>query len=377
VTALIIAFWVSAGLLAYAQLGYALLLALLVRFVGRPAAEDPVATVPEPAVSVIVAAYAEQEVIAGRVSNLHALDYPRDRLEVIVACDGSLDETAERARRAGADQVLALSRQGKVRTQDAGVKRARGEIVAFSDANTRWETDALRALVSAFRDPRVGYACGQVRLLNEQGTNQEGLYWRYEMWIRTLESRMRSITAGNGAIYATRRESYLESDGIMGHDLGFPFNMVKRGWRAVYVPEARSTEKMVHSIDGEFSRKRRMASQTWRTTLRCGMLSPRGYDPLYALMIFSHRFLRYATPFLHVVVLATNLALLGHGWVYVAALVGQVTVIVAALLASLIPLRPLLVARYYIVTTASLAAGLWDWVRRGAPTMWDAIEGTR
>ena len=97
-----------------------------------------------------------------------------------------------------------------------------------------------------------------------------------------------------------RREAYIEVDPIMGHDLSFPFNMVKRGWRAVYAPEARATEKMVPSIEGEFARKRRMMSHAWPIVLRGGLLSPRGYAPLYALMIASHRVLRYATPFLHV-----------------------------------------------------------------------------
>ena len=125
------------------------------------------------------------------------------------------------------------------------------------------------------------------------------MYWRYEMALRASESRLSSITAGNGAIYATRRESYIVVDPIMGHDLSFPFNMVKRGWRAVYVPSARATEKMVPSIEGELARKRRMMSHTWPIVLRGGMLSPRGYTPGYALMILSHRLLRYCTPFLH------------------------------------------------------------------------------
>ncbi len=126
------------------------------------------------------------------------------------------------------------------------------------------------------------------------------------MWIRALESRLASVTGGNGAIYATRREAYVEVDPIMGHDLSFPFNMVKRGWRAVYAPGARAEEKMVPSIEGEFARKRRMMSHAWPIVLRGGLLSPKGYGPLYALMIFSHRVLRYASPFLHVVALVTS-----------------------------------------------------------------------
>jgi glycosyltransferase involved in cell wall biosynthesis len=316
-------------------------------------------------------------VIAGRVANLRALDYPPELLEVIVACDGLVDATAERARAAGADVVLELPRGGKIRAQDTAVERARGEIVAFSDANALWEPDALRRLVSPFANPRVGYVCGDVRFVSESGTNQEGLYWRYEMALRALESRLRSVTGGNGAIYATRKESYVVVDPIMGHDLSFPFNMVKRGWLAVYEPGARASEKMVPTIEGEFARKRRMMSHAWPIVLRGGMLSPRGYDPLYAFMIVSHRVLRYATPFLHVLALATSIALLGDGWIYAAAVAIQAAILLAALAAGVIPARPLLIARYYVLTTASLAAGLWDWLRWGTPAVWEPAEGTR
>jgi glycosyltransferase involved in cell wall biosynthesis len=376
-TALAIIFWACLGLLAYTHVGYLGLLAVLARLgVGRREMRLPQLGEP-PSVSVIVAAYAEQEVIAARVRNLLALDYPRDRLEVIVACDGSPDQTAARARAAGADVVLELPRGGKIRAQDAAVERARGEVVAFSDANAEWAPDALQRLVEPFADPRVGYVCGEVRLVNEAGTNQEGLYWRYELALRALESRLHSITGGNGAIYATRRESYLVVDPIMGHDLSFPFNMVKRGWLAVFAPAARSSEKMVPSIEGEFARKRRMMSHTWPIVVRGGLLSPRGYGLTYAFMIVSHRVLRYLSPFLHVLAFAINLALLGEGWVYVAALAAQVAVLVAAVLARFIPARPLLIARYYVLTTLSLAAGLWDWLTEGTPAGWEPAEGTR
>ncbi len=373
-TALTIIFWTSTGLLAYTHVGYGLLLGVLARL-RRPAMRPP--PVALPSVSVIVPAYAEANVIGDRVANLRALDYPPELLEVIVTCDGSPDDTPARARDAGADLVLERPREGKIRAQDAAVAQARGELVAFSDANVAWDVLALRRLVEPFADPRVGYACGDVRFVNERGTNQEGLYWRYEMALRALESRVRSVTGGNGAIYATRRDSYLIVDPIMGHDLSFPFNMVKRGWRAVYASEAHASEKMVPTIEGEFARKRRMMSHGWPIVVRGGMLSPKGYDPLYALMIFSHRVLRYLSPFLHVLALATSIALVGQGWVYVAAVVAQLAVLAAALLAPVLPARPLLVARYYVLTTASLAAGLWDWLAHGTAAGWEPAEGTR
>jgi cellulose synthase/poly-beta-1,6-N-acetylglucosamine synthase-like glycosyltransferase len=376
VTVVAIIFWLSLGLLLYTHVGYLALLAGLARVLPRRAPAPGTPAEP-PAVSVIVAAYAEQDVIAARVANLLALDYPHARLEIIVACDGSPDETALRARAAGADLVLELPRGGKIRAQDAGVAQARGEIVAFSDANTSWEPAALRALIAPFADPRVGYVCGEVRLLSERGTNQEGLYWRYEMAMRALESRVRSITAGNGAIYATRHDAYLVVDPIMGHDLSFPFNLVKRGWLAVFAREAQASEKMVPSIEGEFARKRRMMSHTWPIVVRGGMLSPRGYGALYALMMFSHRVLRYGSGFLHVLVFVANLALLGRGWVYTVVLAGQLAVLGAALAAGVWPSRPLLIARYYVLSTFSLLAGLWDWLAQGTQAGWEPAEGTR
>jgi cellulose synthase/poly-beta-1,6-N-acetylglucosamine synthase-like glycosyltransferase len=370
-----VVFWVSVGLLVYAQLGYPLVLALL--SMGARPGPRGVSPCSKPPVSLIIAAHDEESVIAERVRNALELDWPRERLELIVCCDGCADRTAERARAAGADVVLELERGGKVRAQDAGVAASSGELLAFSDANALWEPDALRLLVAAFDDPSVGYACGEVRLLGEGGANQEGLYWRYELALRRWESRLGSITGGNGAIYATRRASYIVVDPIMGHDLSFPFKMVKRGWRATYVPGARSYEKMVPTIEGEFARKRRMMSHTWPIVLRGGMLSPRGYGPLYAFMLLSHRVLRYLSPALHALALITNLLLLGHGAIYVVFLVLQLGLLAGAALAGALPARPLLLARYYVLTTASLALGLWDWLRHGTSAAWEAAEGTR
>jgi cellulose synthase/poly-beta-1,6-N-acetylglucosamine synthase-like glycosyltransferase len=389
-------FWIALGLIAWTQIGYALCIALIVRvFAAGAVTQAPQAvgapserqTQTDPSVSLIVAAHNEQGVIAAKVRNAIALEYPRELLEVIVACDGCSDATATQAREAGADVVLELPRGGKIAAQDEAVRRSRGEIVAFSDANALWAPDALAELVAVFSDARVGYACGRVRFLRDGqtpdgagATNQEGVYWGYEMSLRANESRLASITAGNGAIYATRRESYIVVDPVMGHDLSFPFNMVKRGWRAVEAPAARASEKMVPSIEGEFSRKRRMMSHTWPIVLQGGMLSPRGYPLGYALMIFSHRLLRYLLPFLHVLALACNVALVAlgdGGGLYVVALALQLALLLAAALARFAPARPLLIARYYVWTAASPAAGLWDWLRHGTEASWQAAEGTR
>jgi cellulose synthase/poly-beta-1,6-N-acetylglucosamine synthase-like glycosyltransferase len=374
--AVALVFWIATGLILYAHIGYPLALRALVALRRRPTLRPGTWEEP-PRVSLIVAAYDEEETIAAKVANALALDYPRERLELIVASDGSADATVERARGAGADLVLDLPRGGKVAAQNAAAERASGEILAFSDANSEWAPDALRHLVEPFADPAVGYACGQVRFLDAAGDNLEGSYWRYEMALREMESGLAGVTAGNGAIYAVRADAYLPLRPSGSHDLSFPFLLAKRGLRSLYLPWASATEKMVPTMEGEFARKRRMMVGIWDIVAGEGMLSPGGYTPLYAFEIASHRLLRYATPLLHAVVLVANVALLGQGWAYAVTLAAQLAFLGAALLGRRIPLAPFRLARYYAMTTASIAAGLWDRFRRGAPGAWEKAEGTR
>src|SRR5262249_41966025 len=153
-------------------------------------------------------------VIKRRVENALALDYPPENLEVVVASDGSTDLTDAIVGEIAADNprvhLLQCPREGKVAAQHRAVRGTSSDVVAFTDANSEWKTDALRALGRNLADDEVGYVCGQLRLETPDGANMEGAYWRYEMWVREQESAASSITAGNGAIYAVRREAYVE-----------------------------------------------------------------------------------------------------------------------------------------------------------------------
>jgi cellulose synthase/poly-beta-1,6-N-acetylglucosamine synthase-like glycosyltransferase len=378
--ALEIVFWAALALIVYAHLGYPLLLWALSSLFGEHGASRP----PEPSealprVSLIIPAYDEEEVIGRRVANALELDYPRELLRIVVASDGSSDRTVVRARAEGADLVLELPRGGKVAALDAAVRESgEDELLAFSDANAYWRPDALRRLAARFEDPRVGYACGQVRFSGGEGGNQEGLYWRYEMAVRSMESGLAGITAGNGAIYAVRRRAYVELHPSRGQDIGFPFELTKRGWRAVYEPAALAEERMAPTVEGEFRRKRRMMWGLWDVMLRWGMLDPRGYGPGYALEIYSHRLLRYLTPWLHLIALGTNVALLGHGPLYVVTMALQLALLLGALLGRFVPALPFRIAYYYVTVTASIAVGLWDRLRAGSvPIGWEKVEGTR
>jgi len=385
-------FWLSVGLLFFTHLGYPVALWLLdflglggragqVR--GPKLSEIPPPIDPDteeeilPTVSLIVAAYNEEVVIESKVRNALELDHPRELLQIIVASDGSTDRTVEIAREAGADLVLDLPRGGKIAAQNAAAEAATGSILAFSDANSTWEPGALAELIEPFRDDRVGYVCGQVRFTGPDGGNLEGAYWRYEMKVRELESELAGVTAGNGAIYAVRASAYIPLAPSGSHDLSFPFALAKEGLTSLYRPRARATEKLVPSLEGELTRKRRMMIGLWDIVVGEGMLDPRGYTPLYLFELISHRLLRYLSPALHLIALLTNVALLGHGWFYGLTLLVQGGLLAAAVVGRWVPILPFRVARYYVEVTLSIALGLWDRWRQGPPAAWEKAEGTR
>jgi cellulose synthase/poly-beta-1,6-N-acetylglucosamine synthase-like glycosyltransferase len=320
-----------------------------------------------PTVAVIVAAYNEDSVIERRVSNLRDLDYPSEKLEVVVTSDGSSDRKEELAEMSGA-RVVRNPRGGKVAAQDRAVRETTSDVVAFSDANATWASDALRKLVRNFADPDVGYVTGRANLQTGDGRNKEGIYWRYELALRADESRLDSVTGGNGPIYAVRREDYVEVDPRFGHDLSFPYLMVQRGRRAVYEPEANSYEKATPTNEDEYRRKVRMFEHCWAIVAEGKML--RGLRPLYLLEVLSHRHLRYASGVLHLVMLGTNVALLGRGTLYAVTLGLQLGLLLAALVG-------VGIARYYVLISWATVVALWNYLRRGVPTTWDVAEGTR
>ena len=181
----------------------------------------------EPSVTFIVAAHDEELVIEHRIANVLALDYPADKLDILIVSDGSTDRTDGLVETLAAEnsrvRLVKASRAGKTAAQDRAVRATSGEVLAFSDANTHWRPDALRKLVRNFADPQVAYVCGRHFYEQAEGTNREWVYARFEGWLRQNESRIGSITGGVGPIYAVRREDYVELDPRLGHDVVFPY----------------------------------------------------------------------------------------------------------------------------------------------------------
>jgi cellulose synthase/poly-beta-1,6-N-acetylglucosamine synthase-like glycosyltransferase len=375
--ALEIVFWASLAALAWTHIGYPLGVAALARLRPRPPRRGAIL----PLVTLVVPTHNEEDVIERKLENVLALDYPGDRLEVVVASDDSSDATHDIVARfePRGVRLIQCERGGKVAAQDRAVRETAGEIVAFGDANVEWDEDALRELVAPFADPAVGMTCGQVRLVNPAGgTNQEGVYWRYEMWLRGRESLVHSMTGSNGAIYAVRREAYREVDPRFGHDLSFPYLMVQNGYRAVYEPRARATENMTTDIEDEFRRKVRMFEHAWLMLFRGRMFRLR-VGPVYWVELVSHRLLRYWSGPLHVLLLAASALLAGTAAVYAVALGVQLAglALVGVSILARGRIRPLRILHYYLLVTLATVIALAGYLRRGVPATWDKAAGTR
>jgi glycosyltransferase involved in cell wall biosynthesis len=369
-------FWGALGALAWTHAGYPAAMGVLARLRPRPVARDAVT----PSVAVVVSAHDEEDVIGRRVENLLELDYPAELLQIVVASDGSTDRTdaivEEIAAREPRVRLLRCPREGKVAAQHRAVRETASDAVAFTDANTEWRPDALRTLVRSLADPGVGYVCGRLRLESPEGANLEGLYWRFEVWVREQESACSSITAGNGAIYAVRREAYVEDDPKFGHDFGFPYLMEQAGLRAVYDPEAVAVEKPATEQEDEYGRKVRTIARSWGHLLTGRALRPT--RPLYLVQLVSHRVLRYTSGLSHLGLLLSNVALIGRGRFYRRFLVLQLAgLVLAAAGKARLPVPGARLAHYYYVVTKATVAGLVRYLRTGTPQTWDKARGTR
>jgi glycosyltransferase involved in cell wall biosynthesis len=370
-------FWGSLGALAWTHAGYPLAMGLLARVRPRPVRKAE----HTPSVALVVSAHNEEAVIRRRLENALALDYPEDRLQVVVASDGSTDLTDGLVGEIAAEnprvRLLQCPREGKVAAQHRAVRETASDVVAFTDANSAWEPDALRALTRNLADPEVGYVCGRLRLESPDGANLEGVYWRYETWVREQESSASSITAGNGAIYAVRREAYVEDDPKFGHDFGFPYLMEQQGRRAVYEQDAVAVEKPAAEPEDEYGRKVRTIARALGH-IHSGRAFRGPLRPVYAAQLVSHRVLRYSTGLLHLGLLVSNLMLVGRAPFYRLFLLLQLGGLGLAVAGKArLPIPGAGLAYYYFVVTKATVAALVRYLRSGTPQTWDKAKGTR
>lgn len=311
-----VALWASLGALIFGYLGYPVLVRQLARWLGRRQG-PPSEPSSLPTVSLLIVAHNEEKVIAARVANALETDYPADRLDVVIASDGSTDRTgalvAEHAAR-GVRLLAYETRRGKAATIAAAAKELAGDIVVFSDANTFLDASAVRRLARWFEDPTVGVVCGRLILTDPvAGRNVDGLYWRFEVMLRAWEAQINALIGANGAVYAVRRSflSLLPSDTLLD-DLVLPLLVrLRAGDRTVYEPEAVAVEETPSRLRAEFHRRVRIAIGGFQTIFRLwSLLDPR--QGWIALSFFGHKVLRWLSPFFLLAVLAGSLALWRH-----------------------------------------------------------------
>jgi cellulose synthase/poly-beta-1,6-N-acetylglucosamine synthase-like glycosyltransferase len=288
--------WLSVTTVVVATVGYPMLLVVVRPLVRRPRRLDDV----ERTVSLIIAAHNEEAVIDRKLKNALALDYPRDRLEIIVASDGSTDRTDEIAR-SFSDRGIRLRRfprSGKTSVQNQVVRTATGEILVFSDANAMYRPDAIRKLVRNFADPTVACVCGQLvyQVTREGAGDCERSYWDYEKFIKRRESDLSSLIGANGSIYAVRGAEYVEIADDLISDLVEPLALVERGWRVVYEPEATSVEEASTTYTVEFRRKVRILTRSIKGLLQMRALLNPFRHGIFSLQLIMHKLLRFLMP---------------------------------------------------------------------------------
>jgi len=279
-----------------------------------------------PEVSLIIPAHNEELHLPDKLENLRALDYPKDLVEVIFVSDGCTDGTNEilRAAEGGNVRVVYLAeRRGKSSALNEAVAGSRHHILVFSDTATLFEPDAVQKLVRHFADPRVGVVAGALQFQASAESRQtEGLYWRYESMLRLMESRLGLTLSASGAIYALRRECFVPLPATtLVEDLVVPMNVRKLGFRVLYDPEARATDFAPATVAGEFSRRVRIATGSFRAL---GQLLRGPLDPVTAFAFVSHKLLRWVLPFLLIGMLLSSAALWPHP-VYRALFLAQAT----------------------------------------------------
>lgn len=323
--------WVCLLLLAYANVGYPLLLRVWGSLRPRPFRTGT----QEPRVTIVMAAYNEAAGIDARLQNLLSLDYPVKQLDILLGLDGCDDETAERARaysRQGVRVVEFDTRRGKPSVLNALLSEAQGEIVVFCDARQRYDSAALRALVAPFADPEVGAVTGELILTAGDGRPLErglGLYWRIEKAIRRSESHVGSVVGVTGAIYAIRRELFEPlPHGTILDDVLVPMRIARRGYRVVFESRARAYDRAPESPAGEFARKVRTIAGNFQLFARQQWLLGAS-NPLW-LQTISHKGLRLLTPGLMLLALVANV-LLADQLVFQLLLVAQIAFYLVAI----------------------------------------------
>jgi len=335
-------------------------------------------------VSFIIAAYNEERVIGEKINNTLALDYPRERLEIIVVSDGSDDRTPEIVQQYEAQGVRLLhqpERRGKTAALNRAVAAASGDIIVFSDANNHFKQDAVRKLVRHFAQDRIGGVCGSKRIHQSderESASGDGLYWKYESSIKSAESDIGSITGADGEIFAMRRHLYAPiPESVINDDAEITFRILSQGYRVIYDHDAESHEEASIRIQDDFNVKVRMVAGGYQTIQRWPLQTvvPTSW---HAFTFLSHKVLRWLAPVFMIVAFFGTLALSGH-LLYRTLFLLQLPIYLAALAGVLMKNKGTMpsviyIPYYLVVMNAAAFVGLLRYLNKKQTTRWRKAE---
>lgn len=373
-------FWFSLAALIYVYAGYPLLLGLIaIFFPKKQSAQDYF-----PLISVLVAAYNEEECIGRKIEGTLALDYPSDKMEILVLSDGSTDRTDEivRAFRDPRVRLLRMEpRRGKTAAQNRGVLEAHGEILIFSDATTAYQPQALRYLVSNYRDSKVGAAGGRFQYFDAEGQSPTGLgtvaFWNYETLIKWFQSRIDSITGCSGCIYSVRKAAYTELPDAVISDLVQPLWVIQKGYRVVFEDRAMAFESTTRSSTEEFSMRVRVVTRGMRGLLSVPEILKPWKFPWISFQLISHKILRWMAPIFLLLLFLSNLLLSRHSW-YGTILVLQAAFYLWALVSLSVPLhrkwKVLGIPLYFCVLNAAALCSVIEVARGKQYVVWETVR---
>lgn len=378
-----IIFWVSAFAIFYPMIGYPLTLLLLNKIIKRKNTKDYTY---KPKVSVIISAYNEEKVIEKKLNNIIKTDYPD--FEVIIANDASNDRTVELSEnfiKSHPDFDIRVNtvrnHLGKTNAQDEAVEVAKGEILVFSDANSIFKEDAISELVSYFTSDDIEYVCGSLIYKEDETASvvAENTYWNMELTMRKIESNIKTIAAGNGAIYACRKKDYRNYNLVSSHDYEMPLHAGLNGKRALYNEDALAFEKAGSTTSDEFKRKVRMQRRILtniRTNLRRLNIFKYGW---FSFFHFNHKTLRFLQAFFHIVLFISNIFLIRQGFIYKLILLGQVAFLILAILGQVSKAKSKIVyfPRYYSMMMLAQILGAKNEITGKSKATWEKAESTR
>ena len=302
-------FWTSVFMIFYIYIGYPVLLYLISLFIHKPIIKSEVYL---PCVSLIVSVFNEDSLIEEKIENTLSLDYPEDKLEIIFVSDCSTDNTDKIIEQYVSENFVLIKqkeRKGKTEGLNKAVPLTRGEIIVFSDANAFYQKDSLKKLVRNFSDPTIGGVTGEAKYiegLELPAERCEDKYWEYEKYLKTKETVLGSMVGGDGAIYAIRKNLYVPLDTQDISDFLNPLQIVSKGFRVVYEPEAVCYEEASGSFKKEFKRKSRIVSRSLKSTFKIPNVLNPFKTGIFSLQLLSHKLLRWHVPILLIIILISS-----------------------------------------------------------------------